>query len=63
MGSEDINKKVDRFLEDESKNGEEVCDEQGKCYIKTDKGFIDKKEHTRENKKVIVDKDGRQLLT
>lgn len=57
-----VSKKVDEFLGEEE--NKEVCDEQGKCYIKTDKGFIDKnKEHTRENRKVIVDNDGRELLT
>lgn len=60
----DVNKKVDEFLGEEEEGKEEVCDEQGRCYIKTDKGFIDKeKEYTRENRKVIVDNDGRELLT
>lgn len=63
MSNKDVNKKVDEFLGEDGEE-EKVCDENGKCYIKKDKGFIDReKEHTRENRKVIVDDDGRELLT
>lgn len=57
-----LNSKLDQFNGD-VEEGQEVCDKDGKCYIKTDKGFIEKdKEHTRENKTIYTE-DGRQLLT
>lgn len=63
MSKKDINKKVSEFL-DEEEEGQTVCDDEGTCYIKKNEGFIEKdKEYTRENKKVIVDNDGRELLT
>lgn len=39
-------------------NSEEVCDENGTCYIKTNDGLIETK---KINKKIITE-DGRQLL-
>lgn len=57
-----MNSKLDKF-NDDVEEGEEVCDRDGKCYIKTDKGFIEKgKDYTKESKTVYTD-DGRQLLT
>jgi hypothetical protein len=51
--------KIDNFLNNNSKVGEEVCDLQsGVCYIKTADGLIERKII---EKKLIVE-DGRELL-
>jgi hypothetical protein len=51
--------KIDNFLNNKPKAGEEVCDLQsGVCYIKTADGLIERKII---EKKLIVE-DGRELL-
>jgi hypothetical protein len=54
-----LNKKIDDFLNEEPKVGEEVCDlKTGICYVKTADGLI---ERTLIEKKLVLE-DGRELL-
>ena len=54
-----LNKKIDDFLNGEPKVGEEVCDlKTGICYVKTADGLI---ERTLIEKKLVLE-DGRELL-
>lgn len=54
-----IDNKIEAFLNDEPKVGEEVCDlKTGVCYIKTADGLIERKII---EKKLVVE-DGRELL-
>jgi hypothetical protein len=56
---DNINNKINDFLESEPKVGEEVCDlKSGVCYIKTADGLIERKII---EKKLVVE-DGRELL-
>jgi len=54
-----LNKKIDEFLNEEPKVGEEVCDlKTGICYVKTADGLIERK---LIEKKLVLE-DGRELL-
>lgn len=54
-----LNKKIDDFLNEEPNVGEEVCDlKTGICYIKTSDGLIERK---LIEKKLVLE-DGRELL-
>ena len=54
-----FNKKINDFLGEQPKTGEEVCDiKTGVCYIKSKDGLI---ERTLIEKKLVLE-DGRELL-
>jgi hypothetical protein len=54
-----IDNKIEAFLDNEPKVGEEVCDlKTGVCYIKTADGLIER----RIIEKKLVVEDGRELL-
>jgi len=56
---DNLNKKIDEFLNEEPKVGEEVCDlKTGICYVKTADGLIERK---LIEKKLVLE-DGRELL-
>lgn len=56
---DNLNKKIDEFLNSEPKVGEEVCDfKTGICYVKTADGLIER----RLIEKKLVLEDGRELL-
>ena len=56
---DNLNKKIDAFLNEEPQVGEEVCDlKTGICYVKTADGLIERK---LIEKKLVLE-DGRELL-
>jgi hypothetical protein len=59
MDNTNINKNLDKFLNNQSNIGDEICDMQsGTCYIKTADGLIERKII---EKKLVLE-DGRELL-